>query len=147
MAQELRFKKLDSQAIIPQFQTKGAAGFDFHALEATQIKPGEVTLVRTGLSVEVPEGFEMQVRARSGLSAKAGIFLVNGVGTIDSDYRGEIKIIMSTCMNKPVEIKAGDRIAQGVIAAVVQPQIVEVSELSETERGSGGFGSTGVSRS
>jgi dUTP pyrophosphatase len=147
MVEELRFKKLDSQAIIPQFQTKGAAGFDFHALEGAQINPGEVTLVRTGLSVEVPEGFELQVRARSGLSAKAGIFLVNGVGTIDSDYRGEIKIIMSTCMGKPVEIKAGDRIAQGVIAAVVQPQIVEVTELSETERGSGGFGSTGVSRS
>lgn len=147
MAQEISFKKLDPQAIIPQFQTKGAAGFDFHALEAVELKAGEVTLVRTGLSVEVPEGFELQVRARSGLSAKAGVFLVNGVGTIDSDYRGEIKIIMSTCLNKSLEIKPGDRIAQGVIAAVYQPKIVEVSELTETARGAGGFGSTGVSRS
>jgi len=147
MAKQIHFKKLDAQAVIPQFQTKGAAGFDFHALEDAQLRPGEVTLVRTGLSVEVPEGFELQVRARSGLSAKAGVFLVNGVGTIDCDYRGEIKIIMSTCLNKPVEIKAGDRIAQGVIAAVFQPEIIEVSQLTETERGAGGFGSTGLRQS
>lgn len=139
----IRFKKLESNAVIPNYQTAGAAGFDFHSIEDTKIEPGKVTLVRTGLSVEIPEGYELQVRARSGLAAKAGIFLVNGIGTIDSDYRGEIKVILSTCLNTPLEIKAGDRIAQGVLAKYERASISEVSELSSTARGAGGFGSTG----
>lgn len=144
MSQILRFKKLIPTAVIPNYQTPGASGFDFHCIENVIIQTGKIALVRTGLAVEVPKGFELQIRARSGLAAKHGIFLVNGIGTIDSDYRGEIKIILSTCANDFVEIKAGDRIAQGVIVPVVQAEILQVSELSLTERGAGGFGSTGL---
>jgi len=143
---EIRFKKLNEHAIIPAYQSSGAAGFDFHSIEDVVLKKGEVVLVSTGLLVEVPEGYELQVRARSGLAAKKGVFLVNGVGTIDSDYRGEIKIIMSTCLDSPVELKAGERVAQGVVARVEQVQIREADKLSETARGARGFGSTGLTK-
>ncbi len=143
MSTSLRFKKLDDRAILPAYQTAGAAGFDFHAIEDSVIQMSEVTLVRTGLAIEIPEGFELQIRARSGLSAKHGVFLVNGVGTIDSDYRGEIKIIMSTCLRKALTIKAGDRIAQGVFVPVERARIELSERLSDTERAEGGFGSTG----
>jgi len=145
MTTKIRFKKLVSEAKIPSYQSAGAAGFDFHCVEDVTLKKGEVVLAPTGLSVEVPTGFELQVRARSGLSAKKGVFLVNGLGTIDSDYRGEIKVILSTCCDEIVELKKGDRIAQGVIAKAAQFEIEEVIELSDTARGAGGFGSTGVS--
>lgn len=139
----IQFLKLDPKAKIPSYQSTFAAGFDFHSIEDVTLKAGEVVLVRTGLAVEVPEGYELQVRARSGLSAKQGVFLVNGIGTIDADYRGEIKIIMSTCLQVPVTLKAGERIAQGVLARAEQAIIAESFELSQTERGVGGFGSTG----
>src|SRR5665213_2506409 len=125
------FKKLETEALLPAYQTEGASGFDFHCLEKVVLRPGEVTLARTGLAVEIPAGFELQVRARSGLAAKSGVFLVNGVGTIDSDYRGEIKIIMSTCGHKPVVLEAGSRIAQGVLSRVERVQIEVNSELNE----------------
>ncbi|MGA0163170.1 MAG: dUTP diphosphatase [Bdellovibrionota bacterium] len=141
---KLLFKKLLAAAVLPSYQTKAASGFDFCSTERVILKAGEVKLVPTGLSVEIPEGYELQVRARSGLAAKKGVFLVNGIGTIDADYRGEIKIIMSTCSSEPVILEAGERVAQGVLMAVEQAEISEATELSETERGSGGFGSTGT---
>lgn len=141
----IKFRKLNAQAILPNYQSAGASGFDFHSVEDVTLRKGEIVLVSTGLAVEIPQGFELQVRARSGLAAKHGIFLVNGVGTIDADYRGEIKIIMSTCKDEPVRLKAGDRIAQGVLGAVIQAEISETTNLSETQRGTGGFGSTGIS--
>jgi dUTP pyrophosphatase len=141
---QLKFKRIHPSAKIPQYQTRGAAGFDFYSVEDAHLKAGEVSLVATGLSVEIPEGFELQIRARSGLSAKWGVFLVNGIGTVDSDYRGEIKIILSTCTSGLVYLKAGERIAQGVLTRVTQAVISETTELSETERGMGGFGSTGT---
>ncbi|PIR23108.1 MAG: dUTP diphosphatase [Deltaproteobacteria bacterium CG11_big_fil_rev_8_21_14_0_20_45_16] len=141
---EIKFKKLNQAAQIPSYQSKGASGFDFHSVEDVILHPGQVHLVSTGLSVEMPEGYELQVRARSGLAAKKGVFLVNGIGTIDSDYRGEIKIILSTCQRSPVELKAGERVAQGVVMKIEQAAIAESAELSETLRGVGGFGSTGV---
>ena len=144
MNSRLKFKRLHAKAQLPRYQTPGASGFDFHSTEDVTLKMGEVTLVPTGLSVEIPEGFELQVRARSGLSAKYGIFLVNGIGTIDSDYRGEIKIIMSTCRSSTVELKAGERIAQGVVTRVERMGIEAVDQLEESERAEGGFGSTGV---
>lgn len=137
------FLKLNERARIPEYKTKGAAGFDFHCTEEVELRSGKVSLVPTGLAVEIPEGYELQIRCRSGLAAKAGCFLVNGLGTIDSDYRGEIKIIMSTCLDQAVHLKVGDRVAQGVLAKVRRAKIVEASELSDTERGDGGFGSTG----
>ena len=117
---------------------------DLYAVEAATLRQGQVSLVATGLSVEIPEGYELQIRARSGLAAKAGVFLVNGIGTIDSDYRGEIKVIMSTCQAEPVKIEAGDRIAQAVLCPFTRAECVEVAELSTSERGEGGFGSTGL---
>lgn len=140
----VKFKKIDPRAQIPKFQSAGAAGFDFHSLKEVTLRVGEVSMVSTGLCVEIPEGYELQIRARSGLSAKLGVFLVNGVGTIDSDYRGEIKILLSTCSIDPVALAAGERIAQGVVSKIERPLIEEARELSDTIRGSGGFGSTGI---
>ncbi len=140
----IQFKKLDPQAIQPAYLSAGAAGFDLSSLESVTLKMGEVTLVRTGIALEIPNGYEVQIRARSGLAAKHGVFLVNGVGTIDSDYRGEIKIILSTCSSTPIVLKAGDRIAQGVVQKVERALLLEADSLSNTIRGDGGFGSTGL---
>lgn len=107
------------------------------------LEPGERKLVATGLSMEIPRGYEAQIRPRSGLAVKHGISMVNTPGTIDSDYRGEIKIIMINHGSETFTIKSGDRIAQMVIAPVVHAEIVEITELSRTVRGGGGFGSTG----
>lgn len=145
MTLNLKFKKLKPEAQIPAYQSSGAAGMDICCVEDILIQPFEVQLVSTGLAVEIPPGFELQIRARSGLAAKAGIFLVNGIGTIDSDYRGEIKIIMSTCLKDPVTLKAGERVAQAVLQKVERAKCYEVFELSESVRGAGGFGSTGLS--
>lgn len=152
--QKLRVKKLHPDAVLPKYQTKGASGFDFVAVEDVEIGPGETKLVKTGLSVAVEEGFELQVRPRSGLSLKTPLRVANSPGTVDSDYRGEVCIIMTNSSAKQTSghqtsyvtmvIKKGERIAQGVIAPVVQAEIVEVEDLDETERGAGGFGSTGT---
>ena len=143
MTCDLKIKKLHPDAIIPQYTTKGAVAFDLHALEDTDIwefRPP--TFVRTGLAVEIPEGFEMQVRQRSGLSIKWPNYIVICVGTIDQDYRGEIMVPIRTD-KKAWNIKRGDRIAQAVISPVTIANIIEVDELSDTDRGSGGFGHTG----
>jgi dUTP pyrophosphatase len=131
---------------LPSYQSQGASGFDVRAqLETTMIlKPGERALIPTALSFEIPLGFEIQARPRSGLAIKQGLSLVNTPGTIDADYRGEVKIIVINLGAENIEIKDQDRIAQLVIAPVFQAQFEMVAELSETARGTGGFGSTGV---
>jgi len=139
----LKIKKLNQDAVIPAYQTKEAAGFDLHSIEDVVINPGERKLIGTGLAFEIEFGYEVQIRPRSGLAYKHGITVLNTPGTIDSDYRGEIKVLLINHGGEPFEIKEGERIAQAVIAPVVQAEIVEVEELSDTKRGSGGFGSTG----
>ncbi len=142
----LRWKKLNSKALIPKVATAGAACFDLcAALDAPMtIKRGQVNAIPTGLAVEIPQGFEMQVRARSGLAFKHGFTLVNGIGTIDSDYRGEIKVLATLLSQDELIIQPGDRIAQALISPVPQIQHLEVEELDSTQRGAGGFGSTGI---
>jgi dUTP pyrophosphatase len=131
---------------LPQYETPGSAGLDLRANLAEQITLGslERQLIPTGLFIELPIGYEAQVRPRSGLAIKKGLGLVNSPGTIDSDYRGEIKIILVNLSNQPQAVEPGERIAQMVIAKYEQIEWSEVEALSETERGAGGFGSTGI---
>jgi dUTP pyrophosphatase len=139
----MKIKKLHEDAIIPSYQSEGAAGFDFHAIEAMTLQPGQRGLVGTGLAVALDLGYELQVRPRSGLALKHGISLVNTPGTVDSDYRGEVKIILINHGDEAFEIQKGERIAQGVINAVVQAKMDVVEDLDQTQRGASGFGSTG----
>jgi dUTP pyrophosphatase len=134
-------------AIIPEYKTAGAAGADLCALlnEPLTIPAGKFAMVPTGLFFEIPEGYEVQVRPRSGLAAKNGVTVLNTPGTIDSDYRGEIKVILINLSDADFTINSGDRIAQMIIAPVTQAKFTITESLSETERGTGGFGSTGVS--
>ena len=131
---------------LPEYETKGSAGVDLQANveNSVVLKPMERALVPTGLFIEIPEGYEAQVRARSGLAIKHGISLVNGIGTIDSDYRGEIKVILINLGDKDFTINPGDRIAQMVFIKHEQANFELVEELNETDRGIGGFGHTGV---
>ena len=115
-----------------------------HSIEDIVLNPGERKLIATGLAFEIEYGYEVQIRPRSGLAFKHGITVLNTPGTIDSDYRGEIKVLLINHSNEKFEIKKGDRIAQAVVAPVIQAKIVEVDELSDTARGESGFGSTGV---
>ena len=168
---KLKFKKLNGDAIIPVYQKEGDAGFDFHAVIDCDnpyfVKSGEYSIydsslirkrvvndcliipsmcqcvVRTGLSVEIPIGYELQVRPRSGLAFKKSITVTNSPGTIDSGYRGEIMVILFNLGTSSFIVDSSDRIAQGVISVVPKVEIEEVEELSDTDRGSGGFGSTG----
>jgi dUTP pyrophosphatase len=128
---------------LPRYETEGAAGMDLRADEPFTLAPGERRLVPTGLAFEIPAGHEGQVRARSGLAARHGVALVNAPGTIDSDYRGEVKVILVNLGQAPVAFARGDRIAQLVIAPVTRVGIELVEELGGTGRGDGGFGSTG----
>ena len=133
---------------LPAYQTPGAAGLDLLAAIAPNatlvIEPGARELVPTGLRLELPAGFEGQVRPRSGLALKSGVTVLNSPGTIDSDYRGEVAVILLNLGNEPFEITRGARIAQLVVAPVTQAVFVEASELGASARGAGGFGSTGV---
>ena len=140
---EIKVKKLNQKAQIPAYQTAEAAGFDLHSIENIILKPGERKLIGTGLAFEIPKGYEIQIRPRSGLAYKYGISVLNSPGTIDSDYRGEIKVLLMNHSNENFEIKVGERIAQAVIQEVIQATFEEVDELSDTARGAGGFGSTG----
>jgi dUTP pyrophosphatase len=128
---------------LPAYATTGAAGMDVVAAEDVVIAPGGRHAVATGLAVAIPEGYEIQVRPRSGLALKHGITVPNTPGTIDSDYRGELKVILINLGAEPFTIARGDRVAQLVLAPVVQAAWDEVAELDATERGAGGFGSTG----
>ena len=127
----------------PEYQTVGAAGCDLIASEDREIRARSRALVSTGLFIEIPTGFDGQVRSRSGLAAKHGLFVLNSPGTIDSDYRGEVMVILCNTSDTHYSVRKGDRIAQLVIAPVIQATFERVDELSETNRGSGAFGSTG----
>lgn len=176
----VKIKRLHPGAVIPRYATAGAAGFDLVAVEDVIIEPGETKTIRTGLAFEIPEGFEMQIRMRSGIAKKTKLRLPNSVATIDSDYRGEVVVMLENtavtdkffdsetgCLVEAESkhartiddkfyktgyiqnenariIRKGDRIAQAVISPVMRVQFEEVAELSETERGNGGFGSTGI---
>ena len=142
---QVKIKKLHPQAVIPAYMTEHAAGLDLcTVIEAPVVlAPGERTLLPTGLAMEIPPGFEGQVRPRSGLALKKGISLVNSPGTIDADYRGEIGIIIINHGVEPVEFLPGDRVAQLIIAPVTQAILVEADELSASVCSSGGFGHTG----
>ncbi len=141
----LKVQKLAHCSKIPEYKTEGAAGMDLAASNEKDIvlKPLERFLVPTGIKIELPKNYEAQIRPRSGLSIKHGISLINCVGTIDEDYRGEIKVGVVNLSNDVYSIKRGDRIAQMIISKVTKAEIELVEELSETERAEGGFGSTG----
>jgi dUTP diphosphatase len=132
---------------LPAYQSKGAAGLDLVAALDTQhpltLAPGARALVPTGLSLELPAGYEAQVRPRSGLALNYGITVLNSPGTIDSDYRGEVGVVLANLGHAPFEIRRGERIAQLVVQPVTRAELVEVTQVSDTQRGNGGFGSTG----
>jgi dUTP pyrophosphatase len=128
---------------LPRYATDHAAGLDITSAEQLTLQPGQRHAVATGFAIEIPHGYEVQVRPRSGLALKHGITCLNTPGTIDSDYRGEIKVILINLGHEPFHIRRGERIAQLVPAPVLRADFIEANELSETERGSGGFGSTG----
>lgn len=141
----LRVKQLSNLADLPRYQTDHAAGMDLHAAisEPITIQPGEIRLIACGFAVAVPIGYEAQVRPRSGLASKHGISMPNSPGTIDSDYRGEVKVPLINLGREPFTIERNMRIAQMVIAPVARCDVEQVEELEETVRGAGGFGSTG----
>lgn len=153
----LKVHRIEDSVVLPEYKSDGASGMDICFFPYTAdcidgfdkdkepyclLRPNQVKLLRTGLSFEIPEGYELQVRARSGLSSR-GVLLANGIGTIDSDYRGEVLVPLLNVNEMPFKIKDGDRIAQIVIVPVTQCTLFEVEELSYTVRGKGGFGSTG----
>ncbi len=140
------FKKLKNTAIIPKYETSHSAGMDIRACldSPIDLAPMQRVLVPTGLAVEVESGYEIQIRARSGLALKNGISLVNGIGTIDSDYRGEIGVILINLGEENFVINNGDRIAQLVISKYEIGKVIEQDNLSKTDRQQGGFGSTGI---
>jgi dUTP pyrophosphatase len=139
----LEIQKLVDRAVVPQYMTAGAAGMDLCAIDKVTIEAGRSQRVRTGLAFKIPDGYEGQVRPRSGLAAKRCITVLNAPGTLDSDYRGELVVLLINHSAWPVRIVPGDRIAQLVICPVARVEPVLVEVLDETERGAGGFGSTG----
>lgn len=141
---EIRIKKISTNAFIPEYKTPGAAGFDLHSVESVTIKPGQTVAVGTGLAFEIPHNFELRIQARSGLSYKTKLRVSNSVGCVDSDFRGEVKVLLDNTGNEYIKINYGDRIAQGIISPVIKGSFNVVDELSETSRGVRGFGSTGV---
>ena len=143
---KIQIKKLSNSVSIPKYETSGSSGMDIaaHIENNIIINPGEKALVSTGFSVAVPKGYEIQIRPRSGLAAKKNITVLNTPGTIDADYRGEVKVILINLGKEKFIIENKERIAQMVVCPVVQADLEEVKELSDTVRGSGGFGSTGI---
>lgn len=138
--------KTDDDLPLPAYESEGSSGMDIRAdlKEPIRLNPGEIRLVPTGLAVAVPPGYEAQIRPRSGLALKYGIGMVNSPGTIDSDYRGEIGIILINWGSRPFTVNRGDRIAQMIICRVFRADIVETDDLDATSRGQGGFGHTGI---
>ena len=140
----VKFRKTDPSATLPSYAHPGDAGMDLCSVEELVIPRGERRLVRTGLAMRIPPGYEAQVRPRSGLALKKGVTVLNSPGTIDEGYRGEIGVILVNLGDEPFGVCKGDRIAQMVVAPCARAEIALVSELDSTERGAGGFGSTGV---
>ena len=143
---EILIKRLSKDVALPKYETDGSSGLDLAAYTDKQIKilPGKSEIISTGLAVAVPKNFEIQIRPRSGLAAKSQISVLNTPGTIDADYRGELKVILINLSDKVFVVEKGLRIAQMVLCPVVKATLKEVTNLENTERGSGGFGSTGI---
>ena len=142
---KILIKRLSKEVPLPKYETSGSSGMDLAAnIDANiNIDPGKTAIIPTGLALSIPKGFEVQIRPRSGLAAKQKISVLNTPGTIDADYRGEIKVILINLGQDTFKVEKGLRIAQMVVCPVVQAQLKEVNDLNETERGKGGFGSTG----
>jgi len=143
---QIKIRHIHPEAFTPTYATPGAAGLDLHASipHPIRLMPGVRFTCPTGIAIELPEGYEAQIRPRSGLAKKHGLTVLNAPGTIDSDYTGEIMVILINLGDEPATINGGDRIAQMVIAKFVRIEFVQVGELAETERGTNGFGSTGI---
>ena len=143
---KILIKRLSKEVFLPKYETNGSSGMDLAANinSIINIEPGNTAIIPTGLALSIPKGFEVQIRPRSGLAAKQKISVLNTPGTIDSDYRGEIKVILINLSQKSFKVEKGLRIAQMVVCPVVQAQLKEVNDLNETARGEGGFGSTGT---
>ena len=143
---KILIKRLSKEVSLPKYETSGSSGMDLSAnIDAKiNIEPGKTAIIPTGLALSIPKGFEIQIRPRSGLAAKQKISVLNTPGTIDSDYRGEIKVILINLSQESFRVEKGLRIAQMVVCPVVQAQLKEVNDLNETARGEGGFGSTGT---
>ena len=143
---EILIKRLSDKVGLPKYETEGSSGLDLaaHINESIEIKPGSAAIIPTGIAVSIPKNFEIQIRPRSGLAAKNQISVLNTPGTIDADYRGEIKVILINLSDKVFVIEKGLRIAQMVVCPVIKAKLKEVTNLEATERGSGGFGSTGI---
>jgi len=146
MMTEILIKRLSKNISLPKYQTDGSSGLDLTANieQKIFIKPGKSVIIPTGLAVSIPKNYEVQIRPRSGLAAKNQISVLNSPGTIDADYRGELKVILINLGEKEFKIEKGLRIAQMVLCPVVKAVLKEVNELEDTKRGSGGFGSTGI---
>jgi len=144
----LKVKRLDNNPDLPlpSYQSGGSSGLDLRAavVKEVTLQPGDIKLIPTGLSISIPEGYEAQIRPRSGLALRYGLGLVNSPGTIDADYRGEVGVIAINWGNKPLTIRRGERIAQVVISKVSRVRVEEVDELDPTKRGKGGFGHSGT---
>ncbi len=144
----LKVKRLDNNPdlLLPSYQSGGSSGLDLRAAVGNEVtlRPGEIMLIPTGLSISLPKGYEAQIRPRSGLALRYGLGLVNSPGTIDADYRGEIGVIAINWGKKPLTIRRGERIAQVVISKVSRARVEEVDELDATKRGKGGFGHSGT---
>jgi len=143
---KILIKRLSKEVSLPKYETSGSSGMDLSANidDNINIEPGETAIIPTGLALSIPKGFEVQIRPRSGLAAKQNISVLNTPGTIDSDYRGEIKVILINLGQDSFKVEKGLRIAQMVVSPVAQAQLTEVNDLSDTVRGKGGFGSTGT---
>ena len=144
---EVKILQLDKELPLPKYETDGSAGMDLYSTKNTWIIPGQISIISTGIAISLPKGYEAQIRPRSGLAAKHGITVVNAPGTIDSDYRGEIKIILTNLSRQQHQVLRGNRIAQMVINRVEQINWLPVEtglDLEQSERGSAGFGSTGL---
>ena len=143
---KILIKRLSKEVSLPKYETNGSSGMDLAAnIDANiNIDPGKTAIIPTGFSLSIPKGFEVQIRPRSGLAAKKKITVLNTPGTIDADYRGEIKVILINLSKDSFEVEKGLRIAQMVVCPIVQAQLKEVDDLKQTERGEGGFGSTGT---
>ena len=143
---EVLIKRLSNNVELPKYETNGSSGMDLSANIDTQIKiePGKTSIIPTGISLAIPENFEIQIRPRSGLAAKNQISVLNTPGTIDADYRGELKVILINLSDKTFVVEGGTRIAQMVLCPIVKAKFKEVDSLDDTSRGAGGFGSTGL---
>ena len=143
---EVLIKKLSKNIELPRYETNGSSGMDLSANieKQIEIEPGKTSIIPTGISVSIPKNFEIQIRSRSGLAAKNQISVLNSPGTIDADYRGEIKVILINLSDKVFVVEKGSRIAQMVLCPVIKATLKEVTELENTKRGSDGFGSTGI---